>query len=467
MNTWITLVDTATKLAERGREWAHRTRSMRRRLAVFMAVVGPGLITSNVDNDAGGIAVYTTSGAQFGYTLLWSLIPMTIALYISEEMCARMGVVTGKGLSDLIREEFGFRSTFFVMLAAFGVDLSNTVAEFAGVAASMQIFGISKYIAVPVAAIVVWILVIRGTYRQVEKIFLIACAFYLSYAISAFLAKPDWLLAAKETAVPSIQLNAPYLLMLIGLIGTTIAPWQFFYLQAGFVEKRVGPRQYKHARMDVLVGSISCMVIVFFIIVCCAATLNLHGMKDITDAGQAAMALVPLAGRWAGYLFAFGLLNASLFAASILPLSTAHVICEGLGFEAGLDAKLKEAPTFYALYTLLIVVGAGIILIPKAPLLKILILSQVANGIWLPVVLIFILLLINRKDLMGDYTNTTIFNVLAWAMSIIMIALTLVLMYTAIFQPSSGAMGFLAPFVHFYRHVVQTPVAQTLLSVRF
>jgi NRAMP (natural resistance-associated macrophage protein)-like metal ion transporter len=441
MNSRDTLTDTFSRFAKGGKEFGHRTRSMRRRLAVFLAVVGPGLITSNVDNDAGGIAVYTTAGAQFGYTLLWSLIPMTIALYVSEEMCARMGVVTGKGLSDLIREEFGFRSTFFVMIAAFLVDLSNTVAEFAGVAASMQIFHISKYVSVPLAAIAVWILVIRGTYRQVEKIFLVACAFYLSYAISAFLAKPDWLFAAKETVAPSIHMNAPYLLMLIGLVGTTIAPWQFFYLQAGFVEKRVGARQYKHARMDVLVGSISCMVIVFFIIVCCAATLNAHGLTNITDAGQAAGALIPLAGKWAGMLFAFGLLNASLFAASILPLSTAHVICEGLGFEAGLDRKLKEAPTFYSLYTLLIVAGAGIIMIPKAPLLKILVLSQVANGVWLPVVLIFILLLINRKDLMGEHTNSVAFNVIAWASSVIMIILTLVLVYVAIFEPSAAGLS--------------------------
>jgi NRAMP (natural resistance-associated macrophage protein)-like metal ion transporter len=442
MNTWITLTNTVSRLAAGAKDFNRRSRTIRRRLAVFFAVVGPGLITSNVDNDAGGIAVYTTSGAQFGYALLWSLIPMTIALYVSEEMCARMGVVTGKGLSDLIREEFGFRSTFFVMVAAFFVDLSNTVAEFAGVAASMQIFHISKYVSVPLAAIAVWILVVRGSYRQVEKIFLVACAFYLSYAISAFLAKPDWIVAAKATVVPNVQLNAPYLLMLIGLIGTTIAPWQFFYMQAGFVEKRIGPRQYKHARMDVLVGSISCMAIVFFIIVCCAATLNLHPETQIiTDAGQAAEALVPLAGKWAGYLFAFGLLNASLFAASILPLSTAHVICEGLGFEAGLDRKLEEAPTFYALYTLLIVIGAGIILIPKAPLLKILVLSQVANGVWLPVVLIFILLLINRRDLMGDHVNSLTFNIIAWGSSILMIILTLILMYVSIFNPSAAGLS--------------------------
>jgi len=441
MNTWITLSDTLSNWMEHGKKINSRTRPMRRRIALFLAVVGPGLITSNVDNDAGGITTYTVAGAQFGYTLLWSLIPMTIALYVSEEMCARMGVVTGKGLSDLIREEFGFRSTFFVMLAALAVDLGNTVAEFAGVAAAMEIFGISKYISVPLAGIVVWILVVQGSARQVEKIFLIACGFYISYVVSAVLAKPDWLLAAKQTVAPTIHFTSSYVLMLTGLIGTTIAPWQFFYLQAGFVEKRVAARQYKHARLDVLVGSISCMVIVFFIIVCCAATLNVRGLTNISDAAQAAQALKPLAGKWAADLFAFGLLNASLFAASILPLSTAHVICEGLGFEAGLDNKLKEAPAFYGLYTALIVVGGGIILIPNAPLLKILILSQVANGVWLPVVLIFVLLLVNRRDLMGKYTNSWAFNVVAWSASIIMIILTLVLVYAAIFQPGSAGIG--------------------------
>jgi NRAMP (natural resistance-associated macrophage protein)-like metal ion transporter len=444
MTSRDTVTDKLSTLKTRSKDFTRRSRTLRRRLAVFLAVVGPGLITSNVDNDAGGISTYTQAGAHFGYTLLWSLIPMTIALYVSEEMCGRMGVITGKGLSDLIREEFGFRSTFFVMVAALFVDLFNTVAEFSGVAEASQVMGVSKYISVPLAAIAVWLLVVYGTYRIVEKIFLVACAFYLSYVASAILAKPDWLFAAHETVVPSIHMNSAYLVMLIGLVGTTIAPWQFFYLQAGFVEKRIGPRQYKHAKWDVLVGSVSCMVIVFFIIVCCAATLNRTGQTNISSAGQAAQALVPLAGKWAGWLFAFGLLNASLFAASILPLSTAHVICEGLGFEAGLDNKFKEAPTFYSLYTALIVVGAGIILIPKAPLWKILIYSQVGNGIWLPIVLIFILLLVNRKDLMGEHTNTFGFNLVAWSMSIIMIILTLVLMYTAIAEPeSAGLSGFL------------------------
>ena len=422
---------------ERLAAWGKTTRFWRRRLLLFLAVVGPGVITSNVDNDAGGISVYSQAGAMYGYALLWSLIPMTIALYVTEEMCSRMGVVTGKGLSDLIREEFGFRPTFFLILIGLIVDMGNVCAEFAGVAASMQIFGISKYISVPIAALAVWILVMRGTYRSVEKIFLAACVLYLSYIASAFLAKPEWVLAAKNTVIPTMHLDGGYLLMLTALVGTTIAPWQFFYLQAAVVEKRVARRQYPQARADVLIGSISCMVIVFFIIVCTAATLHASGHLNIVDAGEAAQALVPLAGKWAGMLFAFGLLNASLFAASILPLSTAHVICEGMGFEAGIDHKFNDAPIFYGLYTGMIAVGAAVILIPRAPLEKILILSQVGNGVWLPVVLIFILLLVNRRDLMGDLVNTRTFNVIAWVTTVAMIVLTLVLVYVSIFHSGS------------------------------
>src|SRR5579864_111481 len=441
MMNWTAISGRLEAWRNRGANVRRQSRHWQKRLALFLAVVGPGLITSNVDNDAGGIATYSVVGAQFGYAMLWSLIPIAIALYVSEEICARMGVVTGKGLSDLIREEFGFRSTFFVMVAGLAVDLANTVAEFAGVAASMQIFGVSKYIAVPVAAILVWVMVIRGTYRQVEKIFLVACVFYVSYVASAFLAKPDWLLAGRSLVIPDIHANGAYLLMLTGLIGTSIAPWQFFYLQAGYVEKRVGPRQYKQARLDVLVGSISCMAIVFFIIVCTAATLHASGHTKITDAADAAKALVPLAGKFAAYLFAFGLLNASLFAASILPLSTAHVICEGLGFEAGIDHKFRDARIFYGLYTALIVAGAGIILLPRAPLLKILILSQVGNGIWLPIVLVFMLLLVNRRSLMGEHVNGRVLNVIAWSISIAMIVLTVLLAYEAIFNPSAAGLG--------------------------
>jgi Mn2+/Fe2+ NRAMP family transporter len=422
------------RIRARTLDFFSRGKSWRRRIALFLAVVGPGIITSNVDNDAGGIATYTQAGSAYGYALLWSLIPMTIALYVTEEMCARMGVITGKGLSDLIREEFGFRPTFFVMVTGFLVDLGNVVAEFAGVAAAMQIFGVSKYIAVPIAALIVWVLVLKGSYRQVETIFMIACAFYLTYLFSALFARPDWLLAARMTVVPNIQFDTGYLVTLVALVGTTIAPWQFFYLQASFVEKKVGQRQYPQARLDVLFGSISCMIIVFFIILATAATLHTYGITNITDAGEAAKALIPLAGKWAGLTFAFGLLNASMFAATILPLSTAHVICEGLGFEAGIDHKFKEAPAFYWLYTILIVVGAGIVLIPNVPLWKIFIFSQVGNGIWLPIVVIFILLLVNRKDLMGEHTNTVFFNIIAWTTAIFMIILTFVLVALSIYQ---------------------------------
>src|SRR5580658_9615521 len=274
---WESLKSSVRGLETRGENLQHKIRGLRRRLTLLLAVVGPGLITSNVDNDAGGIATYTQSGAQYGYALLWSLIPMTIALYVTEEMCARMGVITGKGLSDLIREEFGFRPTFFLILAGLVVDMGNTTAEFAGIAASMQIFHISKYIAVPIAALIVWVLVLRGTYRQVEKLFLVACTFYVTYIFSAFLAHPNWLLATKSTVIPSFHMNAGYLLMLTALVGTTIAPWQFFYMQASFVEKRVAKRQYSQARADVIVGSVTCMIVVFFIIVCTAATLYVSG----------------------------------------------------------------------------------------------------------------------------------------------------------------------------------------------
>jgi Mn2+/Fe2+ NRAMP family transporter len=435
---------TIDRMRARTFDFFSRGKAWRRRIALFLAVIGPGIITSNVDNDAGGIATYTQAGSAYGYALLWSLIPMTIALYVTEEMCARMGVITGKGLSDLIREEFGFRSTFFVMITGFLVDLGNVVAEFAGVAAAAQIFGVSKYVAVPLAAVAVWVLVLKGTYRQVEVIFLIACGFYLTYLFSALFSHPDWLQAARMTVFPSfhnIFSDTSYLITLTALVGTTIAPWQFFYLQAGFVEKKVGPRQYPQAKLDVLFGSISCMLIVFFIIICTASTLHASGLTNITDAAEAAKALVPLAGKWAGLTFAFGLLNASLFAATILPLSTAHVICEGLGFESGIDHKFREAPAFYWLYTILILVGAGIVLFPNAPLWKIFIFSQVGNGVWLPIVIIFILLLVNRKDLMGEHTNTFFFNVVAWVTAIAMIALTLVLVYQGIaqaFHPNSS-----------------------------
>jgi len=422
------------------------TRSFRKRIALFFAIVGPGLIVSNVDNDAGGIYTYAQSGAQFGNTVLWSLIPMTIALYVSLEMCSRLGAYTGKGLSDLIREEFGFRVTFFLMAAVLLVNLGNVMAEFTGVFWATDVFGISKYISVPLSALLVWVLVVHGSAKWVERIFLTICMVYFSYVISAVLAKPDWLIAFLHLLPPHLvrylpsirpfvqvpKFNADYAIILAGLVGTTIAPWQHFYLQAAVVEKRVGPRQYSHTRNDVLVGSISCMVIVFFIIVCTAATLYVHGIHYVDNAGTAALALQPLAGRWASGLFAIGLLNASIFAASILPLSTSYVICEALGFESGIDRKFREAKIFYGLYTALIVLGAGLVLFLGSHAKAILLWSQVLNGFLLPVVLIFLLILVNRRDLMGSKVNSRGFNWVAWISTVAMILLTITVVYSSL-----------------------------------
>ena len=442
------------RLRERFDPVRRRGRYLRRRLALLLAVVGPGVITSNVNNDAGGIYSYSLAGAQYGYTVLWALVPMGFALFVTEEMCARMGAVTGKGLSDLIREEFGFRVTFFLLLGVLVINFGNVLAEFAGIASAMQIFGVSKYISVPLGALFVWVLVLRGTYERLEKLFMVICLVYLAYVASAILAKPDWPIALMHLLPMSLfteyvpksfidvdrwiqpaHLETGYLLILAALVGSTIAPWQHFYLQSSVVEKRVGPREYKQTRTDVMVGSISAMTIVFFIIVCTAATLHLAGDRQINSAADAARALEPLAGRWAAALFAFGLLNASIFAACILPLSTAYVICEGLGFEAGVDRKWSEAPIFYWLYTALIVIGAAVILIPGAPLVRIAVLSQVANGLLLPFILVFVLVLVNRRDLMGDRVNTKAYNMIAWATSVAMILLALVLLYVALFIP--------------------------------
>ncbi len=402
----------------------------KKKILVFLSVLGPGIITANVDNDAGGIATYSVAGAHFGYTLLWTLVPITIALIVVQEMVARMGVVTGKTLADLIRENFGVKATFFLMLSLLLADMGNTVAEFAGWASAMEIFGVNKYISVPIGAFMVWWLVVKGSYRVVEKIFLFACTIYLTYAISAFLVHPPWGEIMISTVKPSFDFKPSYLMMVIGIVGTTIAPWMQFYLQSAVVEKNIKVENYRASRMDVIVGCIMTDVVAFFIIVACAATLFVNGVT-ITDAKDAALALAPLGGRYAATLFAIGLANASLFAASILPLATAYYVCEGLGWESGIDKNFKTAPQFMWLYTGLIAVGALIILIPDAPLIPIMLISQVVNGIMLPFVLIFMLLLINNRDIMGEYMNSRLFNGIAWATVVIMIALTLVLVVTS------------------------------------
>jgi Mn2+/Fe2+ NRAMP family transporter len=409
-------------------------KSWKVRLALIFSVIGPGFITANVDNDAGGIWTYSVAGAQFGYSLLWVMIPTTIALVVVQEMAARMGAVTGKGLSDLIREEFGFRVTFFLMLALVITNFGNVMAEFAGVASSLELFHISRYIVVPLAAAVVWLLVVKGTYDSIEKIFLVASGFYVCYIVAGVLAHPDWkaatfaLVTRPETE--GMMRNYGYLYMLIGLVGTTIAPWMQFYLQASIVEKGVTARQYRASRWDVIIGCLFAAIVAWFIIVACAATLHTAGIREIRDASDAAQALRPLAGEYAYLLFAAGLFNASLFAATILPISTSYAVCEGLGFESGLDRKFHEALAFYWLYTLLIVAGAGVLLVPNFPLAHIMVLSQVVNGVVLPFVLIFMLLLTNDREVMGEHVNSRGFNIVAWSTVVVMIGLTVAMLLT-------------------------------------
>ncbi len=403
-----------------------------KRFLFILSIIGPGVITANIDNDAGGIATYSMAGAHFGYTLLWTLIPTTIALIVVQEMSARMGAITGKGLADLIRENYGVRTIFWLMVALLITDLGNTAAEFAGWAASAELFGINKYIAVPLGAIFVWLIVVKGSYRTFEKIFLFVCAVYLVYIPAAFMAKPDWSGVMTETVKPTFQMNSSYLLMVIGMVGTTITPWMQFYLQSAVVEKGVQKEQYWASRIDVIFGCFMTDIVAFFIVVACGATLFKAGIK-IDSAEAAAASLAPIAGRYASVLFAIGLANASLFAASILPLATAYYICEGLGWEAGVNKTFREAPQFMWLYTLLIAVGALIVLVPQAPLMAIMWISQVINGVMLPFVLVFMLLLINKKELMEEYTNSKAFNVIAWATAVIMIVLTLALVITSFF----------------------------------
>jgi Mn2+/Fe2+ NRAMP family transporter len=400
---------------------------------LLLAVIGPGFITANVDNDAGGIYTYSFAGAQFGYSLLWTIIPMTLALIVVQEMSARMGACTGKGLSDLIREEYGLRITFVMMLVLVATNFTNVMAEFAGVASSMELFHVSKFISVPIAAAIVWLIVVKGNYKSVEKVFLTASFFYIAYIIAGVLSRPNWPAAAVSTMRPPHEaalFRVPgYVYMVTGIIGATIAPWMQFYLQASVVEKGVTMRHYNKTRIDVLVGSIFAPLVAGFIILACAATLYQSGHRVISDAADAAAALGPLAGRWAQILFGAGLFNASHFAASILPLSTAYTVCEGLGFESGLDKKFSEASVFYWLYTVLVGAGAAVILLPRFPLLKMLVFSQVLNGVLLPFVLIFMLLLINKTSLMGKYVNSRFFNWVAWGTASVMIVLSVLLVF--------------------------------------
>jgi NRAMP (natural resistance-associated macrophage protein)-like metal ion transporter len=403
----------------------------RTRIVLFLAVLGPGFITANVDNDPNGILTYSQAGAQFGYSLLWTMIPITLALIIVQEMCARMGVVTGKGLSDLIREEFGLRMTFIVMVLLVIVNFGNVIGEFAGIAGSLQLFHLSKYISVPICAVLVWLLAVRGDYKSVEKIFLTASVFYIAYIITGVLSGPSWhtaIVATVKLPPRTFWGQHDYVFMVVSVIGTTIAPWMQFYLQSSIVEKGVSIRKYAASRLDVIVGSIFTDIVAWFIIVACAATLWAHGMGNIAMPADAAEAMKPLAGSYTFLLFAFGLFNASFFAASVLPLSTAYTVCEGLGFESGIDKSFSQAPFFYWFYTFLIAGGAAVVLIPDFPLVQFSIFSQALNGVLLPIVIVFMLLLINRKDLMGKYVNSHWFNAAAWLTAIIVTILSGLLM---------------------------------------
>jgi NRAMP (natural resistance-associated macrophage protein)-like metal ion transporter len=405
-------------------------------IAIYLSIMGPGIITANIDNDASGITTYSVAGARFGYALLWTLIPTTIALVVIQEMIARMGAVTGKGLSDLIRENYGVRATFFMMIALFIANLGTTVANFAGWAASMEILGISKYVMIPTGALAIWMLVTRGSYRFVERILLFACLIYFGYVISGILSAPDWSMVFTKTILPDIQLNSEYMYLCIAIIGTTITPWMQFYLQSSIAEKGIKKKEYKVTRVDVILGCSITDIIAFFIIVTCATTLYSQGIR-ITDASQAAYALRPLAGNYASILFAVSLANASLLGAIIVPLATSYYICEAMGWERGINKTFKEAPQFMWIYTFIIASSAIIIMLPGAPLVFLMVLSAVVNGVLLPFVLVYAISLVNNKKIMGEYVNSTSYNYISWGTIIIIICLTTMFIITTVI-PSQG-----------------------------
>jgi len=416
-----------------------RLKSMRARLLVLLAVIGPGIITANVDNDAGGITTYSVAGAHYGYALLWMLPLVALALIVVQEMSARLGVVTGKGLADLIRERMGVRPTAAILGVLVLVNLTNTISEFAGVAASMEIFGVSKYVSVPVAATGVWLLIVKGSYRSIERVFLVASAVYLAYVASGILARPPWDAVARAAVTPSFHLDAGYVTIFVTVIGTTIAPWMQFYQQSAIVDKGLKVADYAYERLDVIAGSIFAVLIAAFITISCAATLFANNLQ-IQTAKDAALALRPLAGPYAAALFALGLLNASVFAAAILPLSTAYTVCEAFGWESSVGRHWREAPVFFSIYTALIVLGAAVVLLPLRSLVQTMMISQTLNGILLPVILVTMLLLINDRGQMGAYVNGRLLNAVAWAVVVALIVLTgLLLAVTALPGVPRGA----------------------------
>ena len=408
-------------------------KSLFQKIAIFLAILGPGIITGSVDNDAGGITTYSVAGAVYGYNLLWTLIPSFIVLVVIQEMNARMGIVTGKGLADLIRENAGVKATFFIFSGLLIGDIGNTTTEFAGVAGSMEVFGVSKYISVPIIGILVWLLVVKGTYKIAERIFLLFSISLLMYVVSALMGKPHWGEIGHSIVHPELEINTQSLAMIIGIIGTTIAPWMLFYMQSSVNEKGLDMKQYKYSLIDIVVGCVATVVVAFFIIVACASTLHVNGTV-INEAKDAALALKPLAGAIASQVFAFGLFIASIFSATILPLATSFYVCEAFGFEAGINKKWDEAKEFYTLYTSILILSGGIILLPNAPLILISLWSQVINGMLLPVVLVCMILLVNNKKIMGQYVNKPINNIISWVTIIALIGLSLTLLFLKLFS---------------------------------
>ncbi|MEI8202541.1 MAG: Nramp family divalent metal transporter [Bacteroidota bacterium] len=410
-----------------------RRKSFFKKLGIFLAILGPGIITGSVDNDAGGITTYSVAGAMYGYNLIWTLIPSFIVLVVIQEMNARMGIVTGKGLADLIRENAGVKITFFIFIGLLIADIGNTTTEFAGVAGSMEVFGVSKYISVPIVGLLIWFLVVKGTYKIAERIFLLFSISLLMYVVSAIMGKPHWSEIGHSIIHPQMEFNTQSIAMVIGIIGTTIAPWMQFYMQSSVIEKGLKMKNYKYSLIDIVVGCVATVVVAFFIIVACASTLHESGIQ-INEAKDAALALKPLAGAFASQVFSFGLFIASIFSATILPLATAFYVCEAFGFEAGIDKKWDEAKEFYILYTGILIVGALIILLPNAPLIFISLWSQVINGLLLPVVLVCMILLVNNKKIMGKYVNKPINNIIGWGAIVILIGLSAALLIMPFFK---------------------------------
>ena len=409
-----------------------RSAGLRQRILTYLAILGPGMITANAGNDAGGIATFASVGADFGYQLLWILIPITISLGIVQEMCARMGAVTGKGLADLIRERFGVRWTALVMLSLLVANAGVTVSEFVGIAAACELFGIPRLISVPFTAILIWWLVVKGSYQRVERVFLLMSLVFLSYIVSAFMSKPDWSAVAIGLVKPTFQLEYSFLFSLVAIVGTTISPYMQVFVQSSVVEKGVTPEEYTKTKIDVWIGNLFSTLIVFFIVVSTAATLHKFGIQ-ISSAEDAARALTPLAGKYAGLLFGVGLFGASMLAAGVLPLATAYSISEALGFEKGVSRSFREAPIFLGTFTFLVAVGAAIAVIPNLPLFRVLLVTQVINGLLLPVVLFAVLRLVNDKELMGSRVNRPLYNLAAWLTAVVVTLLSLLYLLVTLF----------------------------------